>query len=83
MFKIKTDHLGDFLRFVLADTENVSIIPGFGGNVNRIVLRKKNENYSILDGSRTDSELIRNAWFKGAKLIPFPNRISNGLKVRS
>jgi aldose 1-epimerase len=81
MFKIKTDHLGGFLRFVLADTENgeyVSIIPGFGGNVNRIVLRKKNENYSILDGSRTDSELIRNVWFKGAKLIPFPNRISNG-----
>jgi len=81
MFKIKTDHLGSFLRFALANTktgEYVSIIPGFGGNVNRIILRKKNKNYSILDGVRTDSELIRNLWFKGAKLIPFPNRISKG-----
>lgn len=81
MFKIKTDHLGSFLRFVLANAETgeyVSIIPGFGGNVNGIVLRKKNKNYSILDGARTDSELIRNAWFKGAKLTPFPNRIRNG-----
>ncbi len=63
MFKIKTDHLGNFLRFALVNTktgEYVSIIPGFGGNVNRIILRKKNRNYSILDGVRTDSELIRN-----------------------
>jgi hypothetical protein len=43
MFKIKTDYLGTFLRFMLANAETgeyVSIIPGFGGNVNRIVLRK-------------------------------------------
>lgn len=81
MFKIKTDHLGSFLRFALANTktgEYVSIIPGFGGNVNRIILRKKNRHYSILDGVRTGSELIRNVQFKGAKLIPFPNRISKG-----
>lgn len=81
MFKIRTDHLGSLLRFVLANPETgeyVSIIPGFGGNVNRIVLRKKNKNYAILDGARTDLELLKNAWFKGAKLIPFPNRIRNG-----
>ncbi|MFC2031976.1 aldose 1-epimerase [Chloroflexota bacterium] len=81
MFKIRTDHLGSLLRFVLANPETgeyVSIIPGFGGNVNRIVLRKMDKNYAILDGARTDSELIKNAWFKGAKLIPFPNRICNG-----
>jgi len=81
MFKIKTDYLGRFLRFMLANAETgeyVSIVPGFGGNVNRIVLSKNYKNYSILDGARTESELIRNAWFKGAKLIPFPNRVSNG-----
>ncbi len=81
MFNIKTDYLGSFQRFVLANTENgecVSIIPGFGGNVNSIVLRSKNKHYSILDGAQTDSELTSNEWFKSAKLIPFPNIINKG-----
>ncbi len=81
MFNIKTDYLGSFQRFVLANTETgecVSIIPGFGGNVNSIVLRSKNKHYSILDGAQTDSELTSNAWFKSAKLLPFPNIINKG-----
>ena len=81
MFKIKTGYLGSFQRFVLANTETgecVSIIPGFGGNVNSIVLSSKNKHYSILDGAQTDSELTSNEWFKSAKLIPFPNIINKG-----
>jgi aldose 1-epimerase len=81
MFKIKTDYLGTFQRFMLANTETaeyVSIIPRFGGNVNSIVLRNRNKLYSILDGTKTDLELTSNEWFKSAKLIPFPNRINKG-----
>jgi len=81
MFRIETDYLGALVRFKLVNMmnqESVSVIPGFGGSVNKIVLGKKSRNYSILDGAKTYSELIKNRFFKGAKLLPFPNRINNG-----
>ncbi len=42
------------------------------------MLGKKELNYSILDGAKNYSELIKNEWYKGAKLVPFPNRIRDG-----
>ena len=81
MFRIVTDYLGAFVRFKLVNAmsrEAVSVIPGFGGNVNKIALCQKSKSYSILDGARICSELIKNRFFKGAKLLPFPNRINNG-----
>ena len=81
MFRIDDERFGKFTRLKLVDTnskEYVSIIPEFGANVNEIVLSKKSICYSILDGAKNYSELIKNEWYKGAKLIPFPNRIRDG-----
>lgn len=81
MFRIDEEKFGKLTRLKLVNIESrehVSVIPGFGANVNEIVLSKKELNYSILDGAKNYSELIKNKWYKGAKLIPFPNRILDG-----
>lgn len=81
MFRIDDEKFGKFTRIKLVNTnsmEHVSVIPDFGANVNEIVLSKKALNYSILDGAKNYSELIKNEWYKGSKLIPFPNRILDG-----
>lgn len=81
MFRIDDEKFGKLTKVKLVNIESrehVSVIPGFGANVNEIVLGKKELNYSILDGAKNYSELIKNKWYKGAKLIPFPNRILDG-----
>ena len=81
MFRIDEEKFGKITRVKLVNTisnEHVSVIPDFGANVNEIVLSKKSVSYSILDGAKNYSELIKNEWYKGAKLIPFPNRIRDG-----
>ncbi|RKY52597.1 MAG: hypothetical protein DRP89_07440 [Candidatus Neomarinimicrobiota bacterium] len=81
MFKIIKERFGKFTKIKIenSDTlEYISIIPEFGGNVNEIVLGKEGKIYSILDGYITPLELVKHDYFKGAKLIPFPNRIEDG-----
>lgn len=60
--------------------EYVSIIPEYGANVNELVLKKtkKNKHYSIIEGDKDYNSIIKNEWFRGAKLTPFPNRIKDG-----
>lgn len=81
MFKIKKDRLGKFTRVNIINTQTrefVSVIPAAGGNINEIVLRRRGRKYSIIDRAKTDDELVENRGFKGAKLLPFPNRINRG-----
>ncbi|MCG2715342.1 MAG: hypothetical protein L6422_03490 [Candidatus Marinimicrobia bacterium] len=81
MFKIVKEPFGDFtkIKIINSDTkEYISIVPEFGGNVNEIVLGKEAKLYSILDGYQTPLEIVKQKYFKGAKLIPFPNRIEDG-----
>ncbi|MFQ6011520.1 MAG: hypothetical protein ACE5KG_05045, partial [Nitrososphaerales archaeon] len=81
MFRIDEESFGRFKQLKLVNTgskEHVSVIPDYGANVNEIVLTKKTRSYSVLDGAKNYSELTKNEWFKGAKLIPFANRIRDG-----
>ena len=81
MFSVKKEPFGDFSRLKLCNDERgeyVSIIPEFGANVNEIVLSDGRRTFSVLEGDKTYSDLAENKWFRGAKLIPFPNRINNG-----
>jgi aldose 1-epimerase len=81
MFKIIKKPFGKFSKIRLSNEktgEYVSIIPEFGANVNEIVLSKNGELCSLVDGDKTFEELIKNDWYKGAKLVPFPNRINDG-----
>jgi len=80
MFKLQKEKFGKFIKLKLINQETkefVVIIPEFGANVNELVLNK-NKNYSIIDGFSNYQELIKKKSFRGAKLIPFPNRINNG-----
>jgi len=81
MYKIIKEKFGNFTKVKLLnnnDGEYVSIIPEFGANINEIILKKRGELFSIIDGDKNFTELVENKWFKGAKLTPFPNRINKG-----
>ena len=58
--------------------EFVTILPKFGANVNELVLGKNSQCYSLFDGNSSLEKMTGKALFKGAKLIPFPNRVANG-----
>jgi aldose 1-epimerase len=82
MFSIRNEPFGPFEKYILQNLltgEYVSIIPAFGGNVNELVLKKKDKLYSILDRNKTAQDLIKDATYKGAQLIPFASRIENGM----
>ena len=86
MFKILKKKFGKFTKVKLLNcdsNEYITIIPEFGANVNEIVLGKNNSLFSIIDGDKNSNELVKNEWFKGAKLIPFPNRINNGIYLHN
>ncbi len=81
MFEIKTSII-DNIRLIklvnLKTQEYISIVPDFGGNVNEIILRKDSCNYSILEGNTKIADICESELFRGAKLIPFANRIKDG-----
>lgn len=58
--------------------EQITILPEFGANVKELVLTKGSTKYSLLDGNNSREEMTGHAIYKGAKLIPFPNRVANG-----
>lgn len=81
MFEIKKEHIGRLIKYKLSNKitgEYFTVISSFGANINEIVLKKNNNLVSILEGESTEVGILQNKWFKGAKLIPFSNRINNG-----
>lgn len=81
MFRIKEDINGGLETITIqnaATMEYVSIVPDFGGNVNELVLRKNGRLHPIIDGNQNISDFGGKAVFKGAKLVPFPNRLEDG-----
>ncbi len=58
--------------------EHVSFIPEFGGNINKLVLAKEGSLYSLIEGNQSRAQFEGSGVFKGAKLIPFPNRLEDG-----
>ncbi len=81
MFEIIEEPLNDLQRLKLLNTETgefVSIIPQFGANVNEIVLQKQGKVHSILEGNESRASFKGKGVFKGAHLLPFPNRIKEG-----
>ncbi|KAA3614662.1 MAG: hypothetical protein D8M58_09385 [Calditrichaeota bacterium] len=58
--------------------EQITILPGFGSSLNELVLSKKSKLYSLLDGNPSKKEIVGDKIYKGARLIPFPNRVADG-----
>jgi aldose 1-epimerase len=81
MYKIEQVPFGEFTKIKLinsASGEFVSIVPEFGANVNEIALISGGGVFSLLDSDKTYKELMKNEWYRGAKMVPFPNRVENG-----
>ncbi len=69
----------DFVKIFNAETgEHLSIVPEFGANVNSLVLWHDGKLYSVLEGNSRREDFQGNRVFRGAKLLPFPNRIKEG-----
>ena len=84
MFRIKEDISGGLKRITLQDQRSgdlASIVPGFGANVNELVLSKNGVPHAIIDGNRSVDAFYGKNVFKGAKLIPFPNRLKGGTYI--
>ena len=81
MFRIKEDNSGGIKSFKILNESTgsyVSVVPGFGANVNEIVLSKGGELYSLIDGNINAEAFGGKGVFRGAKLFPFPNRVKGG-----
>ena len=66
--KLLNEHTGEY----------VSIIPRFGSNINELILKKRETLYDIIDGNPDRASFTGKGIFKGANLIPFPNRLKDG-----
>ena len=84
VFNILKHPLGNFstVRLINNETgEYLEVLTDFGAGVNDLVIRNaQNQLVSVIDGYRTEDELINDhhSKFKGSKLSPFPNRIPAG-----
>lgn len=83
MYLIEEESFGKFTKIKLSNRktkEYVSIIPDFGGTISELHLQKNNKLYSIVDGYNYADELEAEMEksYKGAKLVPYPNRVAFG-----
>ena len=76
----KLDRLVILKLFNTHTGEYGCVLPEFGGNLNELVLLKPTDKnlISVMDGYATFEEAQENSGYKGAKLLPFPNRIGDG-----
>jgi len=82
MFEIREDNqagLKRLLIFNIVSQEFVSIIPAFGANINELVLRKGKRLHAVLAGNTRPQDFEGSGIFNSAKMLPFPNRIADGL----
>lgn len=68
--KLVDDQTGAFL----------SVIPGFGGNLNELGLFKGGKVHEVIQGDKTLESLSGKTtnFYRGAKLSPYPNRVAQG-----
>jgi aldose 1-epimerase len=82
MYKIIEELQNDLPRLKISDEssgEYVSIIPMFGANINELVLRKGPDLITLLDGNSRKEQFMGSGIYNSAKLLPFPNRVADGL----
>jgi len=83
MMRIYEEAFGSHVEYVLRneDTGEFASIVSRGANVRRLALSPGDglEPISILRGYGTPEELEEGRWSRGIKMIPFPNRIRDGI----
>ena len=69
-------------EYILEHTETgefISVIPGFGAVLRRLVLRKGQHLFALLQGPASVQALAADESYAGALLYPFPSRIRHGI----
>lgn len=82
MFQKTDSSFGDFEKIIIAHSHwdcAMTLIPGFGANLQNLKLDVNGKGHSVIDGVKTDRELKNDPAFKSALLSPWPNRIKDGL----
>jgi len=77
-----SDTIGSLRRITLLSSETkelVSVLPDYGATVHELVLQKNGKAYELLEAAQTEKEIRKVRWFRSAKLIPFPNRVNDGV----
>ncbi|MFH0992459.1 MAG: aldose 1-epimerase [bacterium] len=81
MFRINKTKIGSIVEYQLFNGttgEYGSIIPSQGALVRELSLAHDGVLHQILDGPQSDTEILNNLSWKGAKLIPYQGRIPGG-----
>jgi len=88
-FQITTQEFGTLpdatdplIEYVLEHTESgefITIVPGYGGILRRLVLRKGHDLFALLLTPESPQALFSDEGYAGALLYPFPSRIRHGI----
>jgi aldose 1-epimerase len=83
MFSIIKENFGEFITVTLHNrntNSKLTIVPQLGCLINDWKLPILGKNYGVLDNYGTPEDLSKNHLisYKGARLLPFPNRIAGG-----
>lgn len=81
MYTISSESFGDFEKIILKNSvtgEYISIVPGFGCNINEVVLNNGVRNFNVVYADTNLEEFVINKGYKSCILLPYPNRIKLG-----
>lgn len=59
--------------------EFATVIPGYGGVLHRLFLRKGNHVFSVIKAAESPQALVADEGYTSALLFPFPSRIRHGI----
>lgn len=80
-FGVLPDQREPILEYTIADTETgeyMTIIPGYGGIVRRLALRKDEKLIPVLYAPTSLQSLVADEMYASALLFPYPSRVKHG-----
>lgn len=79
---VRTDATEPLTEYLLEHTETgefITILPGYGGVLRRLVLRKGHDLFALLNTPDSAQALLADETYASALLAPFPSRIRHGI----
>jgi len=79
---VRTDATEPLTEYLLEHTETgefITVLPGYGGVLRRLVLRKGHNLYALLKTPDSPQALLADETYACALLAPFPSRIRHGI----
>jgi len=81
MFDIQARPFGKYTAYKLINQQSgeyAVVVPEVGANVVELVLKSKDVLFPVIQGYSTDEALEEHTGYRSSRLLPFPNRISDG-----